>query len=210
MEEAQKLKDLEIRVSSYPDRATFIFVDSQATLYRANQFLKDIIGMDKEVDAFFDPTISGLNKLHKEEIKKKSIFKEPLKKAKETVKEEIKKYLVEQDEIRRQAEEKISQEKEEKFEKARELEKGGEKEKAEKIRKEETALATPLPPEVKAEGTHLRKHWTWEVEDLEKIPKEYFTLDRLKINSIVRTMKGKTNIPGIRVFQEPTIATRIK
>jgi len=165
--------------------------------------------MDKEVDAFFDPTISGLNKLHKEEIKKKSIFKEPLKKAKEIVSEPIRKYLVEQDRIRKEAEEKSRQEKEKKFEEARELERAGEKEEAEQIRKDETALATPLPPVVKADGTHLRKHWTWQLEDINKVPKEYFILDELKINSIVRTMKDKTNIPGIRAFQEPTIATRL-
>ena len=209
MEDPQKLKDLEIKISSYPDRATFISVHSQATLDRANEFLKDIIGMDKQVDAWFDPTINGLNKLHKEEIKKKSIFKEPLKKAKETVKKEITTYLVEQDDIRKAAEEKARQEAEKKFEEARELEKEGKKEEAEQIRKDETALATPLPPVVKAAGTHLTKYWTWEEEDLDKVPRKWWALDRLAINKEVREQKGKTNIPGIRVFQKSSSTTRL-
>ncbi len=209
MEETQ-IKQLETTAASFPARATFISVHSQATLDRANEFLKEIIGWEKQVDAFCDPNISRLNKAHKEALAQKATFKEPLKKAKETVREEIKTYLVEQDEIRKEAEEKAREEAEKKFEEARELEKEGKKEEAEQIREKETALATPLPPVVKTEGTSLRKHWTWKIEDLEKIPKEYFTLDELKINSIVRTMQDKTNIPGIRVFQEPTIATRIK
>lgn len=209
MEDTQKLKDLEIRVSSFPDRASFIAVHSQATLDRANDFLKTIKTFQKQLDDFFDENIKRLHKAHKEAKAQKTQFEEPLNRAEMIVKEEIKKYLVEQDRIRREEEEKIRQEKERQFEKARELEKAGEKQGAEQIRKDETSLATPLPPPVKADGTHLRKHWTWEVEDLEKVPKDLFILDTLRINSIVRTMKDKTNIPGIRVFQEPTIATRL-
>jgi len=210
MEGTQKLKDLEDRVSSFPDRATFISVHSQATLDRANEFLKTIKAFQKQLDDFFDENIKRLHKAHKEAKAQKSQFEEPLNRAEGIVKEEIKKYLVEQDEIRKEAEEKARQEKENKFEEARELEKAGDKEGAEEIRERETALATPLPPVIKADGTHLRKHWTWQVTDIDKVPKEYFVLDALKINSIVRTMKGKTNIPGIRAFQESTVATRIK
>ncbi|MBA7534737.1 hypothetical protein ES705_26986 [subsurface metagenome] len=210
MHEDSKLKDLEVKVSNFPDRATFISVHSQATLTRANEFLKTVKAFQKQLGDFFDENIARLHKAHKAAKAQKTQFEEPLKRAEDIVKEVIRKYLVEQDNIRKEAEEKAKQEKEKKFEEARELEKEGKKEEAEQIRKDETALATPLPPEVKADGTHLRKHWTWQVEDLEKLPKEFFIIDTLRINSIVRTMKDKTNIPGIKVFQEPTVATRIK
>jgi len=210
MEETQQLKDLETRVSSFPDRATFISVHSQATLDRANEFLKTVKAFQKQLDDFFDENINRLHKAHKEAKAQKTQFEEPLNRAEKTVKEEIKKYLVEQDRIRIEAEEKEREEKERKFEEARELEKEGKKEEAEQIREKETALATPLPPVVKTEGTSLRKHWTWEEEDPDKIPRKYYILDRLEINRIVREQKAKTNIPGIRVFQEATVATRIK
>ncbi|MBA7629292.1 hypothetical protein ES703_36790 [subsurface metagenome] len=209
MEEIQ-LRELRTQSSSFPDRATFISVHSQATLDRANEFVKTIKTFQKQLDEFFDENISRLHKAHKEAKAQKTQFEEPLKRAETIVKEVIRKYLVEQDNIRREAEEKARQEREKKFEEARELEKEGKKEEAEQIREDETALAPVLPPVVKADGTHLRKHWTWQVTDIDKVPKEYFVLDALKINSIVRTMKGKTNIPGIRAFQESTIATRIK
>ena len=206
--EEKALEDLRVQVIKFPDRAGFITVHSQNTLDRANDFLKDIIRQDKQVDAFFDPNIKGLNKLHKEAIAQKAIFKEPLKKAKEIVKTEITTYMVEQDNIQREAEEKAKQEAEKRFEEAREAEKAGDKEKAEQIRQEETAVITPLPPEATAEGTHLVKHWTWEVIDIDKVPRKHFILDELGINKIVREQKGNTKIEGIRVFQKATTATR--
>ncbi|MCK4497272.1 MAG: hypothetical protein KAU24_03695 [Candidatus Aenigmarchaeota archaeon] len=209
MQETQ-LAELRTQSSHFPERAGFIVVNSQNTLNRANDFLKDIKAFLKHLDDFFDDNIARLHKAHKEAKAQKTHFEDPPKRALAIVREVIRKYLVEQEGLRREAEEKARQEKEKKFEEARELEKEGKKEKAEEIRKEETALATPLPPVVKANGTHLRTHWTWQVVDIDKVPKEYFVLDALKINSIVRAMKDKTNIPGIRAFQESTVATRIK
>ena len=48
-----------------------------------------------------------------------------------------------------------------------------------------------------------RRPWRWAATDLRKIPDDFWILDDLKINAIVRNDKDKTNIPGIRVFQEP-------
>jgi len=208
--EEKALEELKVQVNNFPEKAGYMTVHSQNTLDRANDFLKDIKGFRKQLDEFFDPNISRLHKAHKEAKAQKTKFEEPLKKAEEIVKEEITTYMVEQDNIRREAEEKARQEAEKRFEEAREAEKAGDKEKAEQIRQEETAVITPLPPEVKAEGTHLVKHWTWEVVDIDKIPRKYFILDELSINKIVREQKKKTDIPGIRVFQEAGIATRTK
>ena len=208
MEQTQ-LKELRTQSSHFPERAGFIVVNSQNTLTRANDFLKDIKAFLKHLDDFFDDNINRLHKAHKEAKAQKTHFEEPPKRALAIVREEIRKYLVEQEGLRRKAEEKVRQEREEKFEEARELEKEGKKEEAEQIREDETALAPALPEVAKAEGTHLRKHWTWEVVDIDKVPKEYFVIDALKINSIVRGMKDKTNIPGIRAFQESTVATRL-
>ena len=209
MEQTQ-LKELRTQSSSFPDRATFISVHSQATLDRANGFVKTIKTFQKQLDEFFDENINRLHKAHKEAKAQKTQFEEPLKKAEAIVKEVIKKYLVEQDRIRREAEEKVRQEKEKKFEEARELEKEGKKEEAEQIREDETALAPTLPAVVKADGTHLMKRWTWEIEDENKIPRNYMKPDELAISTSVRLLKGKTNIPGVKVFQTSSVSTRIK
>lgn len=210
MEDTQRLKDLETRASSFPERANFITVHSQATLDRANEFLKTIKTFQKQLDDFFDENISRLHKAHKEAKAQKGQFEEPLKEAELIIKTEMRGYLLEQDRIRQEAERKKREEEEKVFQKARELEKTGDKQGAEQMRKEETALTTPLPPVVKAEGTHLMKRWTWEIEDKNKIPRDYMKPDELKISGSVRLLKGKTNIPGIKVFQISSVSTRIK
>ncbi len=209
MEEA-RIKQLEITAASFPARASFIIVNSQATLDRANEFLKVAKTWRKGVADLMDPAIKKGKEAVAENVSIKKRLDAPAKAAEETVKPVITKYLVEQDELRTKAKEELEQDAEKRFEKAREIERLGDKKKAEEIRKSETAVAVALPAPIKAAGTSLRKHWTWAVEDLEKVPKEYFTLDTLKINSLVRSHKGSLKIPGIRVFQSSTIATRIK
>jgi len=208
-EETQQLKELEIRASSFPARATFITVHSQATLDRANEFLKGIKTYRKQVADLLDPGIKKLNEAKAELLSTKRKLDDPAKEAEEIVKPVITKYLAEQDELRQKEKEKLEQETEKKFEKAREIERLGDKKKAEEIRKAETAVADALPPPVKAAGTFLTKHWTWEEEDLDKVPRKWWILDRLAINKEVREKKGKTNIPGIRVFQKASSKTRI-
>ncbi len=208
MEEAQ-VKELEITAASFPARATFITVHSQATLDRANEFLKGVKTYRKQVADLLDPGIKKLNEAKAELLSTKRKLDDPAKEAEEIVKPVITKYLAEQDELRQKEKEKLEQALEEKFEKAREIERLGDKNKAEEIRKAEISVAEALPPPVKAAGTFLTKHWTWEEEDLDKVPRKWWTLDRLAINKEVREKKGKTNIPGIRVFQKASSKTRI-
>lgn len=208
MEESQ-VKELEITAASFPARATFITVHSQATLERANEFLKGVKTYRKQIADLMDPAIKKGREAVAENVSIKKRLDDPAKAAEEIVKPVITKYLAEQDELRQKEKEKLEQAAEEKFEKAREIERLGDKKKAEEIRKAETAVADALPPPVKAAGTFLTKHWTWEEEDLDKVPRKWWTLDRLAINKEVREKKGKTNIPGIRVFQKASSKTRI-
>jgi hypothetical protein len=74
----------------------------------------------------------------------------------------------------------------------------------------EAAKATPPPPVIVQPNIPTvagvptsRRAWRWEVEDESKIPDEYWILNELKLNAIVRADKERTNIPGIRVFQQP-------
>jgi hypothetical protein len=61
--------------------------------------------------------------------------------------------------------------------------------------------------------TFTRKDWAWKVVDLNKIPREFFTLDEKLINAQVkagiRTEKGVSsnvcNIEGIAVYQKETV-----
>jgi len=209
MIEEGQIKKLEITAASFPARASFIIVNSQATLDRANEFMKAVKTYIKAIADLMDPAIEKGKAAVAENVSIKKRLQGPAKEAEGIVKPVITIYLAEQDDLRRRAKEEIAQAIEKKFEKAREIERLGDKEKAEEIRKKETAVAEVLPPPVKTAGTHLTKYWTWEEEDPDKIPRKYYILDRLEINRIVREQKGKTNIPGIRVFQRSSSSTRI-
>jgi hypothetical protein len=54
----------------------------------------------------------------------------------------------------------------------------------------------------------LRDNWKWEAVNLAAVPREYLMLDTTKINGVVRAMKSQTNIPGIRVFNDPGMTGR--
>ena len=81
---------------------------------------------------------------------------------------------------------------------------------AEALRLEDEAddlLSQALPPveiekPVKIAGTRVVEYWKYKIEDETKIPREYLIPDTKKIGQIVRAMKEKTDIPGVKVWSE--------
>jgi hypothetical protein len=76
------------------------------------------------------------------------------------------------------------------------------REEEDKAKPVEQVVVQPRIPTVQGVPTS-RRPWRWEVVDEAKIPREFWQLNDLRINAIVRADKEKTNIPGIRAFQEP-------
>lgn len=54
----------------------------------------------------------------------------------------------------------------------------------------------------KVSGTSVRTFWKFEIEDESKVPREYMCVDEKAIGAMVRTKKGSTSIPGVRVYSE--------
>jgi len=94
---------------------------------------------------------------------------------------------------------------------------------AAEARQELDNLKAPPPPAsvAKAEKTKgamgssadLRDNWVWEVEDITKVPAKYLKepiecVRKPMLNSEVKALKDKTDIPGIRVFNDPQLVTR--
>jgi hypothetical protein len=70
-------------------------------------------------------------------------------------------------------------------------------------------FVAPPPVQVtKAEGVSFREEWDFEVTNAAVIPREYLSVDEVKIRRVVKAMKGQTNIPGVRAFSKPTAAMR--
>lgn len=75
-------------------------------------------------------------------------------------------------------------------------------------RRAESALLTIPIPQVRAAGTKINRPYKWQYTDKRLIPMEYMLPNEQLIGATVRTLKGNTNIPGIRVFQDISIGGR--
>jgi len=49
----------------------------------------------------------------------------------------------------------------------------------------------------------MSDNWTWEVEDINLVPREFMILDRASVTRRVKA--GERRIPGIRIFNEPAV-----
>jgi len=203
---------------TYPAKADQIRVYDQVSLLTANTFLRGVKGLLGKIAEAFDPIIKRAHEAHRQAIEEKKRHEEPLLRAETIVKQAIGRYLVEQDRIRREAEEKARREAAEAEKKrleamqaAIEAENAGKAAEAEKIFEEALAVEavkTIAQPAVKAEGTHLRKEAKWRVVDLAAVPREYLALDRAKVEAVFRIQREKLAIPGIEVYEETTVVSR--
>lgn len=53
-------------------------------------------------------------------------------------------------------------------------------------------------------GVNYRQRWTFEVVDLDKVPRAYLCLDGVKVRTSVNG--GTREIPGLRIYQETVVA----
>ena len=58
------------------------------------------------------------------------------------------------------------------------------------------------------QGTTIRNRYDFEIVDPNLIPREYLLVDTTAIGKVVRALKDKTNIPGIKVVIRQDIVTR--
>lgn len=57
---------------------------------------------------------------------------------------------------------------------------------------------------VKTKG--VTKTWTFDLEDLSEVPREYLVLDETKVRAAIK--EGARHIPGIRIYQKESISLR--
>jgi len=106
-----------------------------------------------------------------------------------------------QEELRRIEEEKRKKEEELKAKLAAEEEiKPEEVQEFKEIRAEEQKLQSAPAP------SGIRKQWTFELVDLNKVPHQYLMLDEAKVKAAIKL--GVRDIPGIRIFQKESLVLR--
>jgi hypothetical protein len=142
-------------------------------------------------------------------------FREPetkLQRAESDIKRAMIAYSEEQERIRREeqrkAEEAARKEREKLEAQAAKAAAAGKIERAEQL---EQRAATVVAPVIQREapkvtGLATREVWKFEIIDASALPREYLTVDEKKIGAVVRALKGDTNIPGVRVWAEKSLA----
>lgn len=75
------------------------------------------------------------------------------------------------------------------------------------IREAETMQPAIVQPAVPRHvpGLQTAERWTFVIEDESKLPREYLIPDQQAIRRTVQAMKGRTAIPGVRVYREDQI-----
>jgi hypothetical protein len=73
------------------------------------------------------------------------------------------------------------------------------------IREAETMQPAIVAPAIPARipGLQEADNWQFEVESPAALPREYLLPDLQAIRKVVKAMKDRTNIPGVRVWNEP-------
>lgn len=80
---------------------------------------------------------------------------------------------------------------------------------------ESVNLVEVVPKVAKTVSTDMgtsgqRDTWKWEVIDFSLVPDEYKIINAGMLTPVVKASKGKIQIPGVRIFNEPTIAVKVR
>ena len=84
----------------------------------------------------------------------------------------------------------------------------GQENKAEKFSDRAAAVVAPVAQAAapKIAGISTTTAWTFHVEQPLLVPREYLSVDEVKIRKVVQALKGDAKISGVRVYQEQRIA----
>jgi hypothetical protein len=201
------------------DQAKAVTVTDAQTYTAAGSLWKAIGDMIKEVEATFGPICDGAHKAWKTAVAKRDGFVNPLKEAQKSVKGLMSAYDTEQERLRREEQARLEAiaRKEEEERRLAEAIAAEEAMKAQGATREEVAqetaaiLETPVTvaPVVLPKATPklqngpiYRTIWKARIVNEALIPRQYMTPDLVKINGVVRSLKGAANIPGVQSYEE--------
>ena len=201
----QEVTDIEFRAESF-------VIQTPEDYEAAGEFGKMLKQKAAEVTGFFKPMKDSAYQAHKAVCDREKAMLTPLKNAEKIVKKTMGDYLMEQERIRREAEEAArraaEEERERKLKEAMALEAAGDKEGAEAaveeavVMDEATGYSVPAPVKPKVSGASTSKDWEITGIDTAKVPvnfngMELRPVDQAAVMRLIRASKGSIAIPGI-------------
>jgi len=204
-QEVKKKTDLVVR------KAIKMKVTNQKSLSLAETMIVEVKSIIKGVREYFDEPIRKAHEAHKSIVAKRKEAEDPLLKAEVFLKNAVKDYLVKVEEARRAAEEKARFEQEALLAKLDEERKTDDEKAADTTRAalEEIHLESmKVKEDPKMTGVTKKKLIRWHVIDLDLVPRDLLTVDKPRVDEIVKRMKLNAAIPGIEVYEDLVIATK--
>ena len=205
-----------------PDKIRALVVTDQASLNVALAYRMDIKAFRMRVNEEFDKGIHQAYEHHRHLTAQKRKYTDRLDEADKINNPKIATYLDEQDRIRYEAQraaqlakEKIEREAQEAADKAQALIEKGRVKEADKVveraaeRIEQIQVAAPVVPEkTYAAGTTLREDWTFEITNVELIPRKFLVPDLTMIRRYGQNMKHQAIVPGVRFYTVKSVMSR--
>lgn len=187
-------------------------VTSPEQYVAAGADLTRIAGAQKKLEAVRQAITRPMDAAKKAVL---DFFRDPeakLETAKNTIKRAMIAYDEQQRRIReeeqRKADERARKERERLEAQAQKAVDSGKIEKAEQLQTRAAAVVAPIistaPPKVA--GVSMREVWKFEVTDASAVPREYCSVDEMKIRKVVQALKGDAKIPGVRIYPDKQIA----
>lgn len=216
----------QIDLQSPTSQASSLVITNQDDYSDAASRLVETKSMRKNIVAFFAEPKQKAHETWKAIVAREKFFTDKLDVIEKIVKQKMLAWTNEQERIRRETEAKLRREAEEKAEAERKRmlanakrneTRGNEeraqewKEKAEEVKPIDVYIA---PVQIKAEGIQTKKVWKGSIEDISKFllaasnDKDLQSHITININSLVRSYADKKEIPGIKFFQEETLAAK--
>lgn len=182
--------ELQVATNNLLDAVPFITINNDEELNEANNILRKIATLRKAAKAHFDGLKKPFNEAMANLRAKEKEFLQPMERGEVTIKKLITSYNAKRDTQLKEEQAKLEA-------MAKELEGSG-----------ISVFPTVKLEKPKMQGTSVRNRYDFDIVDANLIPREYLLVDTAAIGRVVRALKEKTNIPGIKVKVVQDIVTR--
>lgn len=207
----EDVKALLARKSNLPTTANAI--KTEAEFKEADALLLDINALLKQTDELRFSITRPIDQQKKDVLHWfQSHLTTDLTDARSQLTRQIRIYQGEQERIRREAAaaaaEKARKEQERLDKRAAAAEEKGQAEKAAELREQADATVPVIDPitRPKSQAVQNRENWQFQVVNERDIPSDYMTPDLKAIGAVVKALKGRTQIPGVRVYDANSLA----
>ena len=209
------IKEIAEKTNSIIEQGSSIKIIESGTLKIASEILRSIKLFIVEVKNTFEPMKKKAWEAHKEIVAQEKKHLKPLEEVEKNIKQKMGRYHHEEEERINKEKEKIRQElklleEERKIKEALLFEEVGNVEKAEEILNSEIII-----PEVFTEnktnipGVSYTKIYKFRIIDVDQIPRKLLIPDEKRIGQIVRALKEDAKIPGVEVYFESSVKSKI-